>query len=215
MSTPTTATATLPQYSGFRSFPHQPSYLQSLPASYPPVSTTQNGVHLPPPAAMTNGAAVSSHPRAVYSAHSSQLDSSSINSSHSHYTTSRDGNGPASIRTSVTENSTNSATTTTTTSAATTTTATTTTTTGGMPVLSHSPDSTQLSRKRRRPGPPDWEKFYKNGLPQEVIVIEDSPEAETRSPTSAAPALHEMAPTRPPMPIAAIPRPPPTARRNT
>lgn len=127
---------------------------------------------------MTNGAAVSSHPRAVYSAHSSQLDSSSINSSHSHYTTSRDGNGPASIRTSVTENSTNSATTTTTTSAATTTTATTTTTTGGMPVLSHSPDSTQLSRKRRRPGPPDWEKFYKNGLPQEVIVIEDSPEAE-------------------------------------
>lgn len=33
---------------------------------------------------------------------------------------------------------------------------------------------------RRPPRQPDWNSFYKNGLPQEVIVIEDSPD-----PTSA------------------------------
>ncbi len=36
----------------------------------------------------------------------------------------------------------------------------------------------QSARKRRRSGPPDWESFYKNGLPHEVIVIEDSPDRD-------------------------------------
>ncbi|EPE10476.1 protein kinase [Ophiostoma piceae UAMH 11346] len=36
-------------------------------------------------------------------------------------------------------------------------------------------------RKRRRSGPPDWDTFYRNGLPQEVIVIEDSPERDSHA----------------------------------
>jgi dual-specificity kinase len=35
--------------------------------------------------------------------------------------------------------------------------------------------SEQASKKRQRSREPDWNKFYKNGLPKEVIVIDDSP----------------------------------------
>ena len=43
-----------------------------------------------------------------------------------------------------------------------------------MPV---SADGSQPSRKRRRSREPDWNAFYKNGLPKEIIVIDDdSPE---------------------------------------
>ncbi|KAM3521407.1 hypothetical protein NHJ13051_006251 [Beauveria bassiana] len=39
---------------------------------------------------------------------------------------------------------------------------------------------------RRRPREPDWNSFYKNGLPKEVIVIEDSPDpAPSHAPTRA------------------------------
>lgn len=38
------------------------------------------------------------------------------------------------------------------------------------------PPADQPSRKRRRSREPDWGNFYRNGLPQEVIVIDDSPE---------------------------------------
>jgi dual-specificity kinase len=34
------------------------------------------------------------------------------------------------------------------------------------------------SRKRRRSREPDWQQFYRNGLPKEVIVIDDTPEPE-------------------------------------
>ncbi|POR37304.1 Dual specificity protein kinase lkh1 [Tolypocladium paradoxum] len=36
--------------------------------------------------------------------------------------------------------------------------------------------SDQPSRKRRRSREPDWNNFYRNGLPKEIIVIDDSPE---------------------------------------
>lgn len=36
----------------------------------------------------------------------------------------------------------------------------------------------QHPRKRRRSRGPDWSDFYKNGLPQEVIVIDDTPEPD-------------------------------------
>ncbi|KAI1175844.1 kinase-like domain-containing protein [Nemania sp. FL0916] len=39
-------------------------------------------------------------------------------------------------------------------------------------------------RKRRRSKEPDWNKFYRNGLPKEIIVIDDTPEPE--APGSAA-----------------------------
>jgi dual-specificity kinase len=35
--------------------------------------------------------------------------------------------------------------------------------------------SERVSKKRQRSREPDWEDFYKNGLPKEVIVIDDSP----------------------------------------
>ncbi|KAI0543220.1 kinase-like domain-containing protein [Xylaria digitata] len=35
-------------------------------------------------------------------------------------------------------------------------------------------------RKRRRSKEPDWNKFYKNGLPKEIIVIDDTPEPEKK-----------------------------------
>lgn len=37
------------------------------------------------------------------------------------------------------------------------------------------------SRKRRRSREPDWSNFYRNGLPQEVIVIDDSPEPDANT----------------------------------
>ena len=41
--------------------------------------------------------------------------------------------------------------------------------------------SDQPSRKRRRSREPDWNNFYRNGLPKEVIVIDDSPEPEANT----------------------------------
>ncbi|KAM0324324.1 hypothetical protein ACHAQA_008103 [Verticillium albo-atrum] len=47
-----------------------------------------------------------------------------------------------------------------------------------MPATTHtqSAQQQQSARKRRRSQAPDWDTFYKNGLPKEIIVIEDSPE---------------------------------------
>ena len=42
------------------------------------------------------------------------------------------------------------------------------------------------ARKRRRSREPDWENFYKNGLPKEIIVIEDTPEPQQPNPSSQA-----------------------------
>jgi dual-specificity kinase len=38
---------------------------------------------------------------------------------------------------------------------------------------SHSASSVQSSRKRERSRGPDWNEFYKNGVPKEIIVIDD------------------------------------------
>lgn len=42
-----------------------------------------------------------------------------------------------------------------------------------MPTSSHSNLTSQSSRKRERSRGPDWNEFYKNGIPKEVILIED------------------------------------------
>ncbi|KAL2256690.1 hypothetical protein VTK26DRAFT_1302 [Humicola hyalothermophila] len=42
----------------------------------------------------------------------------------------------------------------------------------------------QPARKRRRSREPDWNAFYKNGLPKEIIVIEDTPEPEQPPPVA-------------------------------
>lgn len=45
------------------------------------------------------------------------------------------------------------------------------------------PDS--QPRKRRRSKEPDWKQFYKNGLPKEIIVIDDTPEPDSKPSESA------------------------------
>ncbi|KAL2884443.1 serine threonine protein kinase CMGC group [Colletotrichum sp. CLE4] len=47
-----------------------------------------------------------------------------------------------------------------------------------MPASNSLSQSSQSARKRRRSKEPDWNKFYKNGLPKEIIVIDDTPEPE-------------------------------------
>lgn len=44
----------------------------------------------------------------------------------------------------------------------------------------------QPPRKKRRSREPDWKTFYKNGLPKEIIVIDDTPEPERPNAASAA-----------------------------
>lgn len=39
-------------------------------------------------------------------------------------------------------------------------------------------DAGAYARKRRRSKEPDWDNFYRNGLPKEIIVIDDTPEPE-------------------------------------
>ncbi|KAI1822709.1 kinase-like domain-containing protein [Xylaria intraflava] len=45
-----------------------------------------------------------------------------------------------------------------------------------MPTAAQAPEA--QPRKRRRSKEPDWKQFYKNGLPKEIIVIDDTPEPD-------------------------------------
>lgn len=62
-------------------------------------------------------------------------------------------------------------------------------------------DDDSQSRKRRRSREPDWNTFYRNGLPKEIIVIDDSPEPEANTGrklhTTAGTAVNTAAPARP------------------
>lgn len=49
------------------------------------------------------------------------------------------------------------------------------------------------SRKRRRSREPDWGTFYRNGLPKEIIVIDDSPEPEANTSRKLAATSHTHA----------------------
>ncbi|KAK0718408.1 kinase-like domain-containing protein [Lasiosphaeria miniovina] len=44
----------------------------------------------------------------------------------------------------------------------------------------------QPTRKRRRSREPDWSSFYRNGLPKEIIVIDDTPDPEGPGATSVS-----------------------------
>ncbi|CAK7235751.1 serine threonine protein kinase CMGC group [Sporothrix eucalyptigena] len=217
MSTPTTATATLPHYAAGYPFSHQQSYRPthqgpssrlappqvSSPssASYAPYSPSSSHIH---PATLANGAAVAAnhanharqpasqqhyHHTAAHSnghAHNSHLQvhvpppaPSSLNGHHQHDS-------------SAVSSPSYSATTTITlpppsrlshgTVAAGTPSSSTIDANSSMhTAMGSQQNDSQPPRKRRRSGPPDWGTFYKNGLPQEVIVIEDSPEADVQA----------------------------------
>ncbi|KAJ9152014.1 Dual specificity protein kinase lkh1 [Pleurostoma richardsiae] len=47
----------------------------------------------------------------------------------------------------------------------------------------------QNGRKRRRSREPDWNDFFKNGLPKEIIVIDDSPEPDSNAATVSSKTL--------------------------
>lgn len=47
-----------------------------------------------------------------------------------------------------------------------------------MPTTIQTQTAQQPARKKRRSRGPDWDTFYKNGLPQEIIVIDDTPEPD-------------------------------------
>ncbi|CAK7271265.1 serine threonine protein kinase CMGC group [Sporothrix epigloea] len=222
MSTPTTATATLPHYVAGYPFSHNSSYRGPSSRLAPPQMSSPSSVSYAPyspssthlvPVSVANGAAVAanhtnharqplpqqpaSQPQQYHHSIHSGLSnhsqghiphSTNINSQghhHNHHTQHdltlaspnysvastralpppvRPSHGPyatsASLATAFDPNSSMHA------------------SMGSQITLSSGDDDYQPPRKRRRSGPPDWSTFYKNGLPQEVIVIEDSPEPE-------------------------------------
>jgi dual-specificity kinase len=61
--------------------------------------------------------------------------------------------------------------------------------------MTHQSGSSAAPSLGSRNKKPDWTEFYKNGIPKEVIVIDDSPGPEA---TNGAPAPSTQAATRPP-----------------
>ncbi|KAM0400367.1 hypothetical protein HYE67_007656 [Fusarium culmorum] len=164
MSTPTTATATLPHYHHPHHYPqsyahshshHQP-YQPNPSASYrstasnqnilPPVSSAVSPSHsaiLPPPYQLSPLAYSSTASNGIGLTHSS----TSRSAHHAQEPSPRHDAGYS---------------------------------TATMPEtapVSHA----EPSRKRRRSREPDWNTFYKNGLPKEIIVIDDTPEPEANT----------------------------------
>ncbi|KAH6606856.1 hypothetical protein Trco_006009 [Trichoderma cornu-damae] len=70
-----------------------------------------------------------------------------------------------------------------------------------VPAVGRPAAEAQPSRKRRRSREPDWNSFYRNGLPKEIIVIDDTPEPEAntgRKVANASLASFSHANTAPP-----------------
>lgn len=55
-------------------------------------------------------------------------------------------------------------------------------------MASHQSGSSAAPSQSGRKKKPDWGEFYKNGIPKEVIVIDDSPGPEASKPSKPAPA---------------------------
>lgn len=71
------------------------------------------------------------------------------------------------------------------------------------------------SRKRRRSREPNWSSFYRNGLPKEIIVIEDTPETEANTSRKMVNGqANTYASTNVPANGAAMPHPPKKRRRD-
>lgn len=81
-------------------------------------------------------------------------------------------------------------------------------TTEGLKLSSNKPSSparlprlveTKTRSSRKRVSAPDWNEFYKNGLPHEIIVIDDTPEPGPGRLRTAAASYHTITtPTQPP-----------------
>ena len=51
-----------------------------------------------------------------------------------------------------------------------------------LPARQAQPDAMNSIGRKRRRGTPDWTEFYRNGLPKEIIVIDDTPQPEPQKP---------------------------------
>ncbi|KAB5523022.1 kinase-like domain-containing protein [Coniochaeta sp. 2T2.1] len=154
MSTPTTATATLPHYNPYNSHHYLNSHHQTYQDPRDPSAVAYR---------VNNPTLSSSRPRPLYppqgyfasSNAATNPSNGPLNSPA--FTTSRvlneeDTDTPSPARTALSY--------------------------AEMPPVRSITQDTQPSRKRRRSKEPDWNDFYKNGLPKEIIVIDDSPEPE-------------------------------------
>ncbi|KAK4188666.1 dual specificity protein kinase lkh1 [Podospora australis] len=162
MSTPTTATATLPHYNNhFRYSHHQ--HPQSFPQPNTSAYRTTTNPILPPP--NTRHPAYPSP--SSYSVSATHAVSNGINSTPLEparllpQESAEMASRPESQRTNGTMSSTTATTT-----------------------QTQARTESKVSRKRARE--PDWKTFYRNGLPKEIIVIDDTPEPETRPGQAAA-----------------------------
>ncbi|ETS79934.1 hypothetical protein PFICI_07463 [Pestalotiopsis fici W106-1] len=186
MSTPTTATATLPpQYRHPHQHSHYPPFLQNnghsaaYRAPAVPSAAPANPI-LPTSSASTvvsSTASTRSIPASSYTSASNYTTSAYAASQHPYRTPTANGATAHSV-TSASERTqdyarTDSASTTRSDANY----------YGNMPASasstqSHLQQGDAPLRKRRRSKEPDWDKFYQNGLPKEIIVIDDTPEPE-------------------------------------
>ncbi|KAH6693637.1 kinase-like domain-containing protein [Plectosphaerella plurivora] len=85
-----------------------------------------------------------------------------------------------------------------------------------MPPISVLPTANEPARKKRRSREPDWNKFYKNGLPKEIIVIDDTPEPDAtgRSNPSVKVVQQNAAHHTAALAVAAASRPPAKKRKR-
>ncbi|KAK3295466.1 kinase-like domain-containing protein [Chaetomium fimeti] len=148
MSTPTTATATLPHYSPhhFR-YPHHQHPHQSY--------AQANSSSFRPPAPILPPASRLAYPSPGYSSaasHSSGNGVATVPSGHARVAPHEPADGTSRLDHLYTN----------------------------MPAAPQAQPlaESQPPRKKRRSREPDWKTFYKNGLPKEIIVIDDTPEPE-------------------------------------
>ncbi|GJN77187.1 dual specificity protein kinase kns1 [Purpureocillium lilacinum] len=74
----------------------------------------------------------------------------------------------------------------------------------GEPYTASAMAGDQPSRKRRRSREPDWNSFYRNGLPSEIIVIDDTPEPEANTGRKITNGTTAAATTTTTVPAAAV-----------
>ncbi|KAK0710871.1 kinase-like domain-containing protein [Lasiosphaeris hirsuta] len=156
MSTPTTATATLPHYNNLHHFPyahhqHQP-YPQANTSSYRSSAAS----------IIPSSSRIPFQSPAAYSTTSSHSGLNGVGLTSSSAAVRPLPQEPANLTPHAETNY------------------------AAMPAAQN-PSEPQPTRKRRRSREPDWNKFYKNGLPKEIIVIDDTPEPER--PTASASSL--------------------------
>ncbi|KAF5662395.1 CMGC CLK kinase [Fusarium heterosporum] len=165
MSTPTTATATLPHYhphhypqSYTHSHSHHQTYQPSPSANFRSAASNQN--ILPPPvssAVSPSHSAILPPPYQLSPlAYSSSASNGAALTHSSNSRTAQQAQEPSPRNDAAYSVS-------------------------SMPESASTSNAEQSSRKRRRSREPDWTTFYKNGLPKEIIVIDDTPEPEANT----------------------------------